>query len=106
VGDVVEFRRKAAPVEPEPEEQVDPHMSGRARCVGCGHGWEAVAPIGTTRLECPGCGTQRGAFVCTTEPAEGLRWKCKCGNDLFSLHDKGAPCCARCGLRATGWVET
>lgn len=84
-----------------------PHVSGKARCMGCKHEWVAVAPIGmVTDLECPSCESMKGVMRFACEPADGLKWICNCGNDLFMLTDKGAPFCVNCGTRATGWVES
>jgi DNA-directed RNA polymerase subunit RPC12/RpoP len=41
-------------------EERQPHWQGVARCVGCQHEWEAVAPMGTVWLECPECGMPKG----------------------------------------------
>lgn len=38
-------------------------LSGDASCAACGHIWGAVAPVGTTSLECPNCERMRGAFM-------------------------------------------
>ena len=94
---VVPFRR------PEP---VDPHSEGPALCIECGHRWQAVAPIGAVNFECPACGTVKGVWVHACEPIdETHQWRCQCGGAFFNLYPTGAPMCARCGLRATGWAE-
>jgi len=86
--------------------EVEPHAAGKARCLECRREWQAVAPVGVTRLECDGCGTQKGVWVGAMGPAEGeLVWRCSCDNDLFTLQPTGAPMCARCGLRATSWAD-
>lgn len=83
-----------------------PHLSGPARCMECGHRWVAVAPIGTTRMECTACTLNKGAWVGGVYPPDGTSiWTCSCGNDLFVLCEHGAPQCARCGVRAAGWAE-
>jgi len=84
----------------------DPHMAGPARCMECKHDWQAAAPVGTVTLECPSCGTFKGAWRGAINPAPGTPiWKCVCGNDLFTLLLAGPPMCGRCGLRATSWAE-
>lgn len=60
----------------------DPHLSGEAHCIYCDHKWTAVAPVGTTQLECPECRTLKGVFTYPCEP-EGERWECQCGCQLF-----------------------
>ena len=73
------------------------HLSGDAKCLGCQHEWQAVAPVGTTELECPGCGLWKGVYACMTAP--DTVWQCDCGNQHFYIDDEGA-ICARCGVRA------
>ena len=34
----------------------DPHFVHEAYCFYCTHKWVAVAPVGTSELECPQCG--------------------------------------------------
>lgn len=62
------------------------HLAGQARCVACGHEWEAVAPTGTVYLDCAECGGQKGIFARPTVPKEtDLMWSCKCGGEAFYL---------------------
>lgn len=75
-----------------------PLMAGPARCIGCGHEWDAAAPVGTVELECAECNTRRGAFVTCAAPAE--YWECNCGGDLFFASRRGCMC-ARCGVMQT-----
>ena len=78
-------------------EAYDPHISGEAQCVDCGHKWVAVAPVGTTDLECPHCGTMRGTWSALTRKFDKPLWQCgACDNIYFVLHEK-AITCARCG---------
>ena len=37
-----------------------PHWQGPVTCSACGHGWRAVAPVGTHILECPWCAKMAG----------------------------------------------
>lgn len=37
-----------------------PHWTGAVTCAACGHGWQAVAPVGTDVCECPRCGAMAG----------------------------------------------
>lgn len=80
----------------------EPHLQGRARCAGCRHEWQAVAPVGTTVLECPECSSMKGFFVCQVERGENF-WQCNCGNDLFRITEGLGPYCINCGSAATGW---
>ncbi len=61
------------------DHRTNPHMTGEARCVGCGHAWEAIAPIGTTELECPECGCIKGLFQHACRPDRGECFMCSCG---------------------------
>lgn len=88
----------AVPAEP-------PSLEGEAGCMVCRKRWQAVAPIGVLRLECPFCGLMQGAWVHSVSPRDPVIWHCGCGNDLFVLPPNGPPMCAACGVRATGWVE-
>lgn len=74
----------------------NPHIGGDARCLTCGHEWQAIAPIGTTELECPSCHTWKGVFIGFAAPDEV--WQCDCGNQHFYISHEGAMC-ARCGVR-------
>lgn len=81
-----------------------PHISGPARCSRCKHEWIAVAPVGTTQLECDCCGGMHGLFVHPCAPAEGeLVFECNCGSDLFYVLPRGIMCRV-CGT-TTGFDE-
>lgn len=72
-----------------------PHKHGPAKCLACGHKWEAVLPIpgAFTDFQCPGCGLYKGVFVGLFELPEGtLHYECKCGNALFELSPDYASC--------------
>lgn len=99
MGDIVTLNA------PANDDEAVPHAEGAARCLACQHEWRAVAPIGTTDLECPECGTVRGVWKYNFQPAGGEVWQCDCGASYFLLTRIGAPMCSGCGLRATGWVD-
>lgn len=81
-------------------------IHGPATCVRCKHSWEAVVPVGTVKdLECPCCHAKTGILNYVVEP-DGMRWACRCDNQLFFLPPKGAPMCCNCGLRAQGWADS
>lgn len=88
MGNVIEFNSKN-----------EKHMTGEAFCACCKHEWIAVAPVGTTMLECPGCKTANGLFKYPTIPMVD-RWQCNCGNDLFYITETGTQC-YRCGQEQT-----
>lgn len=114
MADVIPFGRRQQVEEPpdaKPGEDDGPHLSGDARCNGCGHTWVAVAPIGSPdngspwgELECPACHALKGVFTkhCIYG-GEGLQhWHCAyCRGLLFSivLRKDNEPmiCCANCG---------
>lgn len=73
-----------------------PHSEGKARCLDCGHAWEAVAPVGVTWMECPMCGLMRGRFVWSHLREGALHWRCDCGCDLFYVTPDGSYC-PNCG---------
>lgn len=80
-----------------PEIDDQPHCTGEAVCMQCGYTWVAVAPAGTTRLECPVCYTEKGLWKFEFAPAVGeLVRECNCGNQLFYLTPEGH-LCANCG---------
>lgn len=80
-----------------------PHVEGRARCMHCEHEWDAVAPVGTTRLTCEACGLKQGAFINAIGATAGQSyWRCNCGNDLFLLL-RHTILCAHCGIEVKGY---
>ena len=74
------------------KKSADPHLAGEAKCLACGNKWVAVAPVGTCALECPACGTWKGAFMAFCRPDNGDIWVCKCGSDLFYFTRSGGFC--------------
>lgn len=76
----------------------EPHTSGEAVCVFCQHKWQAVAPVGTTDLECPECQRNGGVWLFHFMPAEGDMFVCNCGNFLFILQSTGRKLCVGCGV--------
>ncbi len=74
------------------------HGAEQAFCLGCGYEWTAVAPTGTTQLECPSCKAHKGRWKFEFAPAEGqMVRECDCGNQLFYLTPDGHMC-ANCGI--------
>ena len=76
--------------------ELEPHMQGRALCLDCHYGWQAVTPTGTVWMFCPKCGLERGRFVAHTEIESGHHWTCRCGCDLFYVTPT-AFYCPNCG---------
>lgn len=93
-------RLTVVPFEPKP----GPHIAGEAVCLRCRYQWVAVAPTGTTHLECPSCGTVWGMYRSPVEPKAGdVVWRCDCGCELFALMMSG-PLCIQCGVTARDYT--
>ena len=79
------------------------HLAGEAKCHACGHRWSAVAPIGTTWLECPACESVKGLMVGACCPPEGgYLWRCNCGSDVFYIVPAAVRCCM-CGAQQANY---
>jgi hypothetical protein len=81
-----------------------PHLSGSAECCGCRHQWQAVAPIGVEKLECPACHLDKGFWAKPVLRA-GDAWTCNCGSQLFRIAPHCGPYCVNCGAAAEGWFK-
>jgi hypothetical protein len=94
VSNVVVFQR------PTP-----PEMEGTAKCIGCQHEWEAVAPLGTAQLECPSCRTMKGMWKHPFAARDGdLEFRCLCGSEAltaYQRHGKFWLRCMNCGTDQT-----
>lgn len=87
----------------------DPHMQGEARCLACGHEWQAVAPVGTkvhniddsVTMTCPACDASKGVMKHFVQLSWAPSWHCNsCNGFLFSaVLIKSTPtlACASCG---------
>lgn len=73
-----------------------PHLEGPAKCLGCGHEWTAVAPLGTYQFKCPECHCEKG-LLCWLVAPETV-WQCQCGNQHFYISDEHRAMCANCGI--------
>lgn len=93
MSNVINFARK-------PRDDTDERWaSGAARChsPNCGHEWHAVAPEGTTTLDCPKCHDSQGHWRGEFQLPEGtLVRTCNCGEQLFYITPEGHLCRA-CG---------
>ena len=85
-------------------EENTPHLSGSARCLGCKHEWVAVAPVGTSWLECPSCRLGKGRYV-STFMEDDSHWHCDCGNELFACSQRYGWYCPMCGACQKGWED-
>lgn len=76
-----------------------PFSTGPARCLHCGHGWIAVAPVPLTTFDCPSCGLSKGVWQGLVVPNEPI-YMCvvnDCGNDVFWLL-RDCTMCTKCGV--------
>ena len=74
----------------------EPHMSGPATCLECGHEWQAVAPVGTYQMECPECGLFKGVYsgLCQGGPEDTHYLMCSnCEYAVFNISPSGIWCC-------------
>jgi Zn finger protein HypA/HybF involved in hydrogenase expression len=78
-----------------------PHQQGPTICLQCGNKGHAVAPIGTSFMECPKCGTMKEVFQYPIE-RDGVHWACKCENQLFRITPDGIYC-PQCGEWQEGY---
>ena len=74
----------------------DPHLAGDAVCLQCQYKWTAVAPTGTTQLECPECHTFKGVWMYPFRRVDEDHWKCGCGNIYFCI-TPDITYCPNCG---------
>jgi hypothetical protein len=89
MGDIIEFPGKT---------ETDGHLTGPARCMGCGHEWQAVAPVGTVdNLECSQCRGFLGILVYPVMPES--YWVCgECNCHIFAVSGISKEIlCYRCG---------
>lgn len=78
-------------------------VQGGATCTRCQHKWQAVAPTGTTELECPECKSFFGLFDAPVTPVQGeIYWRCDCDGELFYIMS-GTVRCRNCGTVQTGY---
>lgn len=90
------------------KEEHSPHIQGRVKCINCKHEWQGVAPVGTTWVECPECGSRKACFYYDVAPNAGqFVFTCNCGCELLRLvSDVGEPdfftsaelLCVNCGV--------
>lgn len=75
----------------------EPHMDGDAKCIGCGHQWHAVAPVGVWQLECPSCETMKGVFQHPVGAMDGdLLFACVCGCEALTAYQRAGRFWLRC----------
>jgi len=80
-----------------------PHLSGKIKCLHCGHTWIGVCPIdeekGVPAMECPSCHLFHGFYIYPILPNEGEEiYKCNCGGELFFIIKGRGHRCILCGV--------
>lgn len=76
-----------------------PHMSGPAICLMCGHQWIGVCEVGIVHgMRCPNCKLLKGVYegLCVSESPTQY-FECECGNAHFMLLNDGNQLCVLCG---------
>jgi predicted RNA-binding Zn-ribbon protein involved in translation (DUF1610 family) len=76
------------------ESEVVRRLSGPAKCLACGHEWDANVEAPAWAFKCPACGNYRGHFHLSVElPDDTPRLAChKCDNQAFQLTPLGTFC--------------
>lgn len=83
-------------------------VEGSAKCVQCGHQWQAIVPAGTFWFECPECGLHRGAFIYPIGGGTGdQEFRCnECDSEILTAVWKAGAAypvilCVKCGTDHT-----
>ena len=98
MSNVIQFPiRSEAVAEDVATDPPEPHMTGDAKCLSCGHAWQAVAPVGTVGIECPSCALFKGVFVNPAAHSSEMHFRCNCGSEVFCL-TIARVYCPNCGL--------
>lgn len=84
------------------------YLEGWAHCPSCEHEWLATAPVGTTQLDCDGCGDQYARWLHPVGPSEGdLVHSCDCGEETLRATMRDGRFylrCTACGADQTNTV--
>jgi len=86
-------------------EERAPHWQGLVHCIGCGHEWQGVAPIGTMRLDCPSCELPKGLpkYPFGGDGTDSIL-HCKCGCEAMNAYQRDGltyVMCMACGTDQT-----
>jgi hypothetical protein len=74
-----------------------PHWEGPCKCIGCGHEWHGVAPIGTMWVDCPSCELPKGHPKHPFGAQEGdLIFTCNCGSEALTAYQRKGRFYLRC----------
>lgn len=89
-----------------------PHLTGDAKCLSCGHEWVAVAPVGSYEFECPECKAVRGVWDGFISVPPNRMWyvcnNCDCPH--FTFQTRGPEdsiliaVCVGCGAHHKPWL--
>lgn len=93
----------------ETRQEREPHWAGTCRCLGCGHEWTGVGPVGTASdLQCPECKLPKGVvkFLFGADVGDHALQCTDCGNDTFAIYKRARDMlkivrCIACGLDCT-----
>lgn len=96
-------------------DEAAPSLTGPARCISCGHEWQAVTVRGAPHvncdgapgLECPQCKSEKGVLTQFVQYTDVTSWHCNfCRSYLFSIilakDDTVCLACACCGELTNG----
>jgi len=79
------------------KEEREPHWAGDCICIGCGHEWVGVGPVGVVGgLECPSCTLPKGHIKHLFGPEEG--------DAVFTCQTCGS--IAMVNYKRRGWLYT
>lgn len=86
-------------------EERKPHWTGTCKCIGCGHEYVGVAPLGVMFIDCPECGLPKGHPKHPFGAQEGdLFFRCVCGSEALTAYKRGGyfrTMCMACGTDHT-----
>lgn len=87
------------------KEERSPHWAGPCVCLGCGHEWTGVGPIGECVVSCPSCGLKKGHTKYLFSGDDGdMQFRCNCGSEAlvaFLRKGKFRIICMSCGTNQT-----
>lgn len=73
------------------KEEREPHWSGTCKCIGCGHEWVGVAPMGVMFVDCPSCELPKGhpKYPFGGGEAGDAVFTCNCGSEALTAYYRG-----------------
>lgn len=90
----------------EAREKLSPHLAGTRVCLGCGHEWVGVTPVGVVEcLECPSCNLPKGVTKHLIGAPKGAHvLVCTCGCECLTSYKSAGHFyvkCMACGTDLT-----